>query len=149
MNFVPNDIFGMDQQELAQEIEKNLNRWTKKYEAFVMQPLNEQNPTLKQLQSNDNLVAYSSLSGGGFIFKYSDETFYLEGKGRTRYHAKLADGNPLPSWLSLLPSTNSFVGIPIESKGTLDIILSASNDVVSIDEAFTLSWDLTKEDLSL
>ncbi len=149
MNFVPNNALEMDEQELAKNIENNLNRWTKKYTALVVEPLNEQNPTLKQLKSNDNLVAYSSLSGGGFIFKYSNETFYLEGKGRTRYHAKLADGNPLPSWLALLPSTNSFVGIPIESFGSLDIRLTASNDVVSVDDVFTLTWDLSKEDLSL
>ncbi len=149
MNFVPKNAFEMNELELAKEIEDNLNRWTKKYTALVVEPLNEQNPTLKQLKSNDNLVAYSSLSGGGFIFKYSDETFYLEGKGRTRYHAQLADGSPLPSWLALLPSTNSFVGIPIESFGTLDIRLTASNDVVSVDDVFTLTWDLTKEDLSL
>ena len=68
---------------------------------------------------------------------------------RKRYHAELADGNPLPSWLALLPSTNSFVGIPIESFGSLDIRLTASNDVVSVDDVFTLNWDLTKEDLSL
>ncbi len=149
MNFVPNNALEMNEKDLAKAVENNLNRWTKKYTALVVEPLNEQNPTLKQLKSDDNLVAYSSLSGGGFIFKYSNETFYLEGKGRTRYHAKLADGNPLPSWLSLLPSTNSFVGIPIESFGSLDIRLTASNDVVSVDNIFTLTWDLTKQDLSL
>ena len=149
MNFAPINALEMDEQELANNIESNLNRWTKKYDTFVMKPLNKQNPTLKQLKSNDNLVAYSTLSGGGFIFKYSDETFYLDGKGTTRYHAKLADGNPLPSWLSLLPSTHSFVGVPVESKGSLDIVLSASNDVVSVDDIFTLTWDLTKEDLEL
>ena len=149
MNFAPNNALQMDEQELAKKIEENLNRWTKKYEALVMKPISKQNPILKQLKSNDNLVAYSSLSGGGFIFKYSDETFYLGGKGKIRYHAKLANGKPLPSWIALLPSTNSFVGIPIESKGSLDIILSASNDVVSIDDIFTLSWDLTEEDLEL
>ncbi len=149
MNFVPKNALEMNEKDLAKEIESNLNRWTKKYTALVVEPLNEQKPTLKQLKSNDNLVAYSSLSGGGFIFKFSNETFYLEGKGRTRYHAELADGNPLPSWLALLPSTNSFVGIPIESFGSLDIRLTASNDVVSVDDVFTLTWDLTKEDLSL
>ena len=149
MNFVPNNALEMNEKDLAKAVEDNLNRWTKKYTALVVEPLNEQNPTLKQLKSNDNLVAYSSLSGGGFIFKYSTETFYLEGKGRKRYHAKLADGNPLPSWLALLPSTNSFVGIPIESFGSLDIRLTASNDVVSVDDVFTLTWDLTTEDLSL
>jgi len=149
MNFVPNNALEMNEKDLAKAVEDNLNRWTKKYTALVVEPLNEQSPTLKQLKSNDNLVAYSSLSGGGFIFKYSTETFYLEGKGRTRYHAKLADGNPLPSWLALLPSTNSFVGIPIESFGSLDIRLTASNDVVSVDDVFTLTWDLTTADLSL
>ena len=149
MNFVPNNALEMNEKDLAKAIESNLNRWTKKYTALVVEPLNEQKPTLKQLKSSDNLVAYSSLSGGGFIFKFSNETFYLEGKGRTRYHAELADGNPLPSWLALLPSTNSFVGIPIESFGSLDIRLTASNDVVSVDDVFTLTWDLTKEDLSL
>ena len=149
MNFVPNNALEMNEKDLAKAIEGNLNRWTKKYTALVVEPLNEQKPTLKQLKSNDNLVAYSSLSGGGFIFKFSNETFYLEGKGRKRYHAELADGNPLPSWLALLPSTNSFVGIPIESFGSLDIRLTASNDVVSVDDVFTLTWDLTKEDLSL
>ena len=149
MNFVPNNALEMNEMDLAKVIESNLNRWTKKYTALVVEPLNEQKPTLKQLKSSDNLVAYSSLSGGGFIFKFSNETFYLEGKGRKRYHAELADGNPLPSWLALLPSTNSFVGIPIESFGSLDIRLTASNDVVSVDDVFTLTWDLTKEDLSL
>ena len=149
MNFVPNNALEMNEKDLAKAIESNLNRWTKKYTALVVEPLNEQKPTLKQLKSNDNLVAYSSLSGGGFIFKFSNETFYLEGKGRKRYHAELADGNPLPSWLALLPSTNSFVGIPIESFGSLDIRLTASNDVVSIDDVFTLTWDLTKGDLDL
>ncbi len=149
MNFVPNNALEMNEKDLAKAIESNLNRWTKKYTALVVEPLNEQEPTLKQLKSSDNLVAYSSLSGGGFIFKFGNETFYLEGKGRTRYHAELADGNPLPSWLALLPSTNSFVGIPIESFGSLDIRLTASNDVVSVDDVFTLTWDLTKEDLSL
>ena len=149
MNFVPKNALEMNEKDLAKAIESNLNRWTKKYTALVVEPLNEQKPTLKQLKSNDNLVAYSSLSGGGFIFKFSNETFYLEGKGRKRYHAELADGNPLPSWLALLPSTNSFVGIPIESFGSLDIRLTASNDVVSVDDVFTLTWDLTKEDLSL
>ena len=149
MNFVPKNALEMNEKDLAKAIESNLNRWTKKYTALVVEPINEQKPSLKQLKSNDNLVAYSSLSGGGFIFKFSNETFYLEGKGRTRYHAELADGNPLPSWLALLPSTNSFVGIPIESFGSLDIRLTASNDVVSVDDVFTLTWDLTKEDLSL
>ena len=73
MNFAPNNALQMDEQELAKKIEENLNRWTKKYEALVMKPISKQNPILKQLKSNDNLVAYSSLSGGGFIFKYSDE----------------------------------------------------------------------------
>ncbi len=149
MNFVPNNALEMNEKDLAKAIESNLNRWTKKYTALVVEPLNEQKPALKQLKSSDNLVAYSSLSGGGFIFQFSNETFYLEGKGRKRYHAELADGNPLPSWLALLPSTNSFVGIPIESFGSLDIRLTASNDVVSVDDVFTLTWDLTKEDLSL
>ena len=59
------------------------------------------------------------------------------------------------NWFSNIFKFNSknnkdeVVGIPVESKGSLDIVLSASNDVVSVDDIFTLSWDLTKEDLEL
>ena len=70
MNFVPKNALEMNEKDLAKAIESNLNRWTKKYTALVVEPINEQKPTLKQLKANDNLVAYSSLSGGGFIFMF-------------------------------------------------------------------------------
>ena len=63
MNFVPKNALEMNEKDLAKAIESNLNRWTKKYRALGVEPLNDQKPTLKQLKSNDNLcLLYTSPS---------------------------------------------------------------------------------------
>ena len=141
MNFVPEDIAQINEQDLALALEENLNRWTKQYNAFVHIPIDEQNPVLEQtvkISQDDNLSNYNFVD---FKFEFDENTFYLEGSGKTHYYAKLSNGETLPPWIVFLPSQNMFVGSPPQTSGSLDINITASNDVVSLSDTFTLTWD--------
>jgi len=144
MNFVPAELSQISDEDLATVLEENLNKWTKRYNAFVTTPLNDQNPILTQTtkvsQENANFSNYNFVD---FEFKFDEKTFYLEGSGKTRYDAKLSNGDVLPQWIVFLPSQHKFLGNPPQTTGALDITLEASNDVVSLSESFTLTWDLT------
>ncbi len=142
MNFTPENLAEISDNDLALALKENLNRWTKKYNSFVSIPLNEQNPVLIQSakisEENVNLSNYDFVD---FIFKFDEKTFYLEGSGKTRYSVKMANGDPLPSWLVFLPSQHMFVGSPPFAVGSLDLTIEASNDITNISDTFTLSWN--------
>ena len=145
MNFVPDGLAQISDEDLAASLEENLNKWTKNYNAFVTMPLNDQNPILTQTAkvSQEN-ASFSNYDFVDFEFEFDEKTFYLEGSGKTRYNAKLSNGDILPQWIVFLPSQHKFLGNPPQAMGTLDISLEASNDVVSIEENFTLTWDLSQ-----
>jgi len=151
MNFTPDNIGEMSNTELASLLENNLNRWTKKYTAYVTKPINEQNPVLAQTiaLAEDNLDL-DPLEVGltsdllDFKFEFNKDTFYLTGSGKVRYDVSLSNGEPLPNWLTFLPSEYSFIGRPSEDVGSLEITIKASNDVASLSDTFNLSWDITK-----
>ncbi len=142
MNFTPESLSEISDNELALALKENLNRWTKKYNSFVTIPLNEQNPVLVQsakiVEENVNLSNYDFVD---FIFQFDEKTFYLEGSGKTRYSVKMANGDALPSWLVFLPSQYTFVASPPFAMGSLDLIIEASNDITNISDTFTLSWN--------
>ncbi len=142
MNFTPENLSQISDNELALALKENLNRWTKKYNSFVTIPLNEQNPVLVQsakiVEENVNLSNYDFVD---FIFQFDEKTFYLEGSGKTRYSVKMANGDALPSWLVFLPSQYTFVASPPFAMGSLDLIVEASNDITNISDTFTLSWN--------
>jgi hypothetical protein len=142
MNFTPENLSQISDNELAFALKENLNRWTKKYNSFVTIPLNEQNPVLVQsakiVEENVNLSNYDFVD---FIFQFDEKTFYLEGSGKTRYSVKMANGDALPSWLVFLPSQYTFVASPPFAMGSLDLIVEASNDITNISDTFTLSWN--------
>ena len=152
MNFTPDNIGEMSNTELASLLENNLNRWTKKYTAYVTKPINEQNPVLTQTiaLAEDNLDL-DPLEVGltsdllDFKFEFNKDTFYLTGSGKVRYDVSLSNGEPLPNWLTFLPSEYSFIGRPMEDIGSLEITIEASNDVASLSDTFNLSWDIAKE----
>ena len=79
-----------------------------------------------------------------FKFEFDRNTFYLEGSGKTRLTAKLANGDSLPPWLVFLPSQYMFAGNPPKESGSIDITVDASNDVAFISDTFTLSWGNTQ-----
>jgi outer membrane protein TolC len=140
MTFVPDDLAQISDEDLAVALKDNLNRWTKTYNVFVSRPISEQNPILKE---TDKLTVGNVGSYFDFVefkFEFDENTFYLEGSGKTRLNAKLANGEALPPWLVFLPSQHMFAGSPLEETGTLDITVEASNDVAFVSDTFTLSW---------
>ena len=137
MNFVPDDLALISNEDLAVALKDNLNKWTKKYNSFVINPLNEQNPILTQTAP----MIYDFVD---YEFLFDEKSFYLEGSGKTRYSAKQSNGDTLPNWLVFLPSQYKFVGNPPQVEGSIDLTVTASNNVVSIDDTFTLSWDLVQ-----
>ena len=98
---------------------------------------------IKNIISNvtkySNSIGDHNFSVSG-LFEFDKNTFYLEGGGKTRLSAKLANGDALPPWLVFLPSQYMFAGSPLQETGTLDITVEASNDVAFVSDTSTLSW---------
>ena len=146
MNFVPDDLAQVSDTELALALEDNLNRWTKNYHSFITMPINEQNPIFEQ---TTKIAAGNVSEFYDFVeykFAFDETTFYLEGSGKTHYDVQLANGDSLPPWIVFLPSQYMFVGNPPQASGSIDIKLTASNDVVSLSDTFTLTWDKSTSD---
>ncbi|MDC3108915.1 TolC family protein [Alphaproteobacteria bacterium] len=144
MTFVPDNLAQITDEELAIALKENLNRWTKTYNVFVNRPINEQNPIL---EDTDKVAVGNVDSFFDFVefkFEFDRNTFYLEGSGKTRLAAKLANGDSLPPWLVFLPSQHTFAGKPPQESGSLDITVEASNDVAFVSDTFTLSWGNTQ-----
>ena len=141
MNFVPDELAQISDTDLAIALEENLNRWTKSYNSFVTMPINKQNPIFEpstKIATGNVSEFYDFVE---FKFEFDETTFYLEGSGKTHYIAKLSNGESLPPWLVFLPSQHMFIGDPPQAAGSLDITLTASNDVVSLSDTFTLVWE--------
>jgi hypothetical protein len=69
----------------------------------------------------------STLRGQYFNFTIPDSTFVDDdGNNTLTYSAKLANGNPLPSWLAFDTISATFTGTPVNS-GTLDIRITAAD----------------------
>ena len=146
MNFVPDDLAQISDAELALALEDNLNRWTKNYNSFITMPIQEQNPVFEQTTkiAAGNVGEYFDFVE--YKFAFDETTFYLEGSGKTHYDVQLANGDSLPPWIVFLPSQYMFVGNPPQTSGSIDIKLTASNDVVSLSDTFTLTWDKSTSD---
>jgi outer membrane protein TolC len=149
MNFVPDNLAQVSDQELAVALEDNLNRWTKNYNSFITMPINDQNPVFEQTTkiAAGNVGEYFDFVE--YKFAFDETTFYLEGSGKTHYDVELANGDSLPPWIVFLPSQYMFVGNPPQVSGSIDIKLTASNDVVSLSDTFTLTWNKSTADPKL
>jgi outer membrane protein TolC len=122
---------GIGTNEYAQIIRNNFKYTGKKYKAYVKKPIKFQKPVL----TSDN-DTFSS-------FKFSENTFKLDGKGRTQYSANLSNNAPLPKWISFLPSQRTFV-VNKKNKGKIDEIkltVNASNINIGTKDTFTLVID--------
>lgn len=62
----------------------------------------------------------------------------IDGDDIPTYSAQLADGSPLPAWLSFDPETRSFYGIP-ENTGTISIrVITTDQGGLSVSDVFDL-----------
>ena len=87
-------------------------------------------PLLNQNASQDSGFSYQ-IPGNSF----SD----LDGDALS-YSATLADGSPLPAWLSFNAATRTFAGTPGNSDvGSLAVLVTASDGQASSDAGFTLN----------
>jgi hypothetical protein len=62
-----------------------------------------------------------------FVFEVDEATFVHENSGEPlQYSATLADGGPLPSWISFDTASLTFTGqAPVGVQGQLDVIVKA------------------------
>ena len=118
--------------DYASLIKKNFNSSGKKYYAKLRKPIKNQNP-----------VAQKKEGSRSSQFSFSDKTFDLEGEGRTIYDALLSNNQPLPTWISFLPSQKTFLINNLEKDNTeeLEIKVIAKNINTRIEDTFTLLVD--------
>jgi Ca2+-binding RTX toxin-like protein len=92
----------------------------------------------------NGLADQSAAEDSAFVFTVPSTTFAdedaMHGDGLT-YSATLADGSPLPTWLSFNPTTRTFSGTPgAGDAGTLQLAVTATDSqTTSVVEEFTLT----------
>ena len=95
-------------------------------------PIDKQKPYVKE--DSENFSKY----------KFSANTFKMEGNGRTQLEAYLKDNSSLPSWITFLPSQRTFVINNEERDETIDEVelkVVARNINTSVEDNFTLIID--------
>ena len=98
--------------ELAGDLDAQLDRWESGELTLMTRPLGEQE---------------LNLSGAGLLTtRLAEDSFDLM-SGELSYSAVLADGRPLPDWLTLSPQTAIFTGNPPADIQTLDLRVIARN----------------------
>ena len=117
--------------QLASRIKNNFKNTGKRYVATVRKPIQNQRPIIEE--EDDTYSKYS----------FSENTFKMEGNGRTQLEAYLKDNSPLPSWITFLPSQRTFI-INNEEKENVDeieLVVSAKNINTKVEDRFTLFLD--------
>jgi len=100
---------------------------------LTVNPVNDA-PVVANPLADDTWTAFSagSLTFASDAFTDIDSTL--------TYTATLADGSPLPAWLSFDGSTRTFSGTPTNADaGTLTIKVTASDSSLSVSDSFTLT----------
>ena len=95
-------------------------------------PIDEQKPYVKE--HSENISKY----------KFSANTFEMEGNGRTQLEAYLKDNSSLPNWIAFLPSQRTFIINNQERDRTIDELklkIVAKNINTSVENNFTLIID--------
>ncbi len=91
-----------------------------------------------------NLVAQSSLEDTAFSFIIPTGSFTDVDNAVLTYHATLANGTGLPSWLVFDVATQTFSGTPPQDwnstdQGTLDVVVTASDGTLNVSNGFSLT----------
>jgi len=82
----------------------------------------------------------SAIRGEPFSFTVAANAFADVDDASLAYSAALADGGPLPAWLTFDPATRTFSGTPAASDGgTLDVRVSASDGALTAQDDFSVS----------
>jgi Ca2+-binding RTX toxin-like protein len=101
---------------------------------LIIQPVDEAPKLVQSLQD------HYTLEDTAFAFAVPQGSFADPNGHAITYTATLANGEALPSWLTLDPSTLVFSGTPpVDFNGPLDIRLIASNGAMSTSDIFTLN----------
>jgi len=118
--------------DYASIIKNNFKSSGKRYYAKIKNPIKKQNPIAKKY--GDESVSQ---------FAFASNTFELGGEGRVIYDAVQANGKPLPSWITFLPSQRAFLINVAEKDNTeeLKIKVSAKNINIRVEDTFNLLVD--------
>lgn len=125
--------------DLAYDVTDGAITLTGQAQSFGVTPVNDA-PTLQQL-----LEDQSAGQNQPFTFTIPGNTFADIDAGDTlTLSAALANGNPLPSWLSFNPATQTFSGIPpLVNIGSLNIRVTATDSAgASVSDVFALDVGL-------
>ena len=98
-------------------------------------------PVAPVFNSNYNLSLSAIIDQGAWSYQLPSDTFTDANAYETlTYSAEMADGNPLPAWLSFDPATRTFSGTPQSSDlGTLSIRVTVTDsDSLTADTMVTL-----------
>ena len=100
------------------------------------QPEQPQAPT-----AGKPLAAQSIHEKEKLTYTLAEDTFHTANKDdKLTYSARLADGKPLPGWLSFNPQTRTFSGTPSnDDVGMLNVEISAKGKGGSANQRFTLN----------
>lgn len=100
------------------------------------QPEQPQAPT-----AGKPLAAQSVHEKEKLTYTLAEDTFHTANKDdKLTYSARLADGKPLPGWLSFNPQTRTFSGTPSnDDVGMLNVEISAKGKGGSANQRFTLN----------
>ena len=132
LDVVSEDVDNINTKQLASRVKNNFKNSSKKYYARVSIPIDKQKPYVKE--DSENFSKY----------KFSANTFKMEGNGRTQLEAYLKDNSSLPSWITFLPSQRTFVINNEERDETIDEVelkVVARNINTSVEDNFTLIID--------
>ena len=118
--------------DYASIIKNNFKVSGKRYYAEIRKPIKNQNPIVKK-----------NSEGRTSQFSFAENTFKLDGEGRTTYDAFLSNDKPLPSWITFLPSQKTFLINNLDKDNTeeLKIKVIAKNIDTRIEDTFTLMVD--------
>ncbi len=118
--------------DYAYIIKNNFKTSGKRYYAKIKKPIKNQNPVVKK-----------NVEGRTSQFSFAENTFELDGEGRTLYDALLSNDKPLPNWITFLPSQKMFLVNNLDKDNTeeLKIKVIAKNIDTRVEDTFTLMVD--------
>ena len=132
LDVISENVERINSKKLASRVKNNFKNISKKYYAKVLIPIDEQKPYVKE--HSENISKY----------KFSANTFEMEGNGRTQLEAYLKDNSSLPNWIAFLPSQRTFIINNEERDRTIDELklkIVAKNINTSVENNFTLIID--------
>jgi Ca2+-binding RTX toxin-like protein len=107
---------------------------------FVLAPQTISAPNQAPMIANA-LADQTTIEDSTFSFTVPADTFVdPDAEGTLAYSATLADGDPLPGWLSFDPATRTFSGTPPNGVGPVSLKVTATDDGgLSVSDSFDVA----------